>query len=186
MTTLHIKNMVCDRCKKVVKEELQRLGVEVVSVELGEVLINDTSIEQSQIMGVLLAQGFEMILDPEEVIIERIKLLLVSLVSELPMQPREKLSILIARELAKDYSSLSRLFSQTEQITIEKYFLKLKLEKVKELIQQGSYSFSEIAYKLAYSSVNHLSNQFKSTTGMSMSEYKSTTESQRKPIDKIV
>lgn len=186
MTTLHIKNMVCDRCKKVVKEGLQRIGVEVSSVELGEVLISDTSIDQSLVRDVLLAQGFELISNPDHVIIERIKLLLIGMVSELPMQPHEKLSVLIARELARDYSSLSRLFSQTEQVTIEKYFLKLKLEKVRELIQVGSYTFSEIAYQLDYSSVNHLSAQFKATTGMSMSEYKRMVESDRKSLDKIV
>lgn len=178
--------MVCDRCKKVVNEELQRIGVEVSSVELGEVQISDTSIDQSIISEVLSAQGFELILDPGHVITERIKLLLIGMVGELPMHPHEKLSVLIAKELTKDYSSLSRLFSQTEQITIEKYFLKLKLEKVKELIQGGSYTFSEIAYQLDYSSVNHLSGQFKATTGMSMSEYKRTVESDRKSLDKIV
>lgn len=178
--------MVCDRCKKVVKEELQRLDVEVVSVELGEVLINDTNIDATKVQEILLAQGFELISDPEDLTVERIKLLLISLVSELPMQPQEKLSVLIARAIGKDYSSLSRLFSQKQQITIEKYFLKLKLEKVKALIHEGGQTFSEIAYQLDYSSINHLATQFKSVIGMSMTEYKQTMESDRNSLDKIV
>lgn len=186
MTTLHIKNMVCDRCIKVVHEELKGLGVEVVSVNLGVAQVRSTSIDHSRINKALLVQGFELISDPDNVTIERIKLLLISLVSELPMQPHEKLSALIARAIGKDYSSLSRLFSQKQQITIEKYYLKLKLEKVKALIQEGGLTFSEIAYQLDYSSVNHLATQFKSATGMSMSEYKQTMESDRNSLDKIV
>jgi AraC-like DNA-binding protein len=88
--------------------------------------------------------------------------------------------------LGKDYSSISKVFSQSEHITIEKYFLKLKLEKVKELIQDNSYSFSQIASMLDYSSINHLSGQFKQVTGLSMSEYKGLVQTDRKPLDKIV
>lgn len=178
--------MVCDRCIKVVREELERLGVVVIAVDLGVVQVSDSLIDQSRVSNALSAQGFELISDPDKATTEQIKLLLISMVSELPMQPRQKLSVLIARALARDYSSLSRLFSMTERITIEKYFLKLKVEKVKELIQEGRYTFSEIAHLLDYSSVNHLSGQFKAITGMSMSTYKRSMERDRRALDKIV
>lgn len=186
MTTLRIKNMVCDRCKKVIHDELTAVGVEVVSLELGTLVIKDNLIETSRIREIIRANGFELIEDNEAHVVEKIKLFLLGLVRHLPIQRKEKLSSLISAELNKDYSGLSRLFSQKEGITIEKYFLKLKLEKVKEMIQEGGQSFSEIAYYLDYANINHLSRQFKQTTGMSMSEYRQTMNFDRKPLDKIM
>lgn len=186
MTTLHIKNMVCDRCKKVIKDELTTLGVEVHSIELGVLEIDPKSVDLESIAGTIEAHGFKLIESKEEIIVERIKVFLISMIDQLPIQRKNKLSTMISDELGREYSSLSKIFSQREHITIEKYFLRLKLEKVKELIQDGSHSFSQIASILDYSSVNHLSTQFKSATGMSMSEYKQTMESDRNSLDKIV
>ncbi len=186
MTTLHIKNMVCDRCKKVIKDELTTLGVEVYSIELGVLEIDPKSVDLESIASTIEAHGFELIESREEIIIESIKVFLISIFEKLPIQRKNKLSTMISEELGKDYSSLSKIFSQREHITIEKYFLCLKLEKVKELIQDGNHSFSQIANMLDYSSINHLSGQFKQETGLSMSEYKTMLQSDRKPLDKIV
>lgn len=186
METFQIKNMVCDRCKKVIQDELSAIGVEVHSIELGSVQIDKKSIEIKAIAKTLSANGFELIESREDILIERIKIFLISITDKLPIQRKNKLSIMIADELVKDYSSLSKIFSQREHITIEKYFLKLKLEKVKELIQDRSYSFSQISFMLDYSSINHLSGQFKHETGSSMSQYKALIQTDRKSLDQIV
>ncbi|MEO9484027.1 MAG: AraC family transcriptional regulator [Ekhidna sp.] len=186
MTTLHIKNMVCDRCKKVIKDELTNLGVEVHAIELGVIDIDSKSVDLESIVNALEAHGFELIENKEEILVEGVKVFLISMIDQLPIQRKNKLSTMISDELGRDYSSLSKVFSQREHITIEKYFLRLKLEKVKELIQDGSHSFSQIASILDYSSINHLSGQFKQETGLSMSEYKTMFQSDRKPLDKIV
>ncbi len=186
MSTLHIKNMVCDRCKKVIKDELTALGVLVHSVDLGVLDIDPRSITLEAIEKVIRDQGFEVIESKEEILAEEIKLFLMSIINSFPIQRKNKLSTLISEGLGKDYSSLSKVFSRKEHITIEKYFLRLKLEKVKEMIQDGTHSFSQIASVLDYSSINHLSGQFKQETGLSMSEYKSMVNRDRKPLDKIV
>ena len=186
MSTLHIKNMVCDRCKKVIKDELTALGVEVHSIDLGVLEIDSKSIALEAIEKVIKDHGFEVIESKEEIMAEQIKVFLISIIDNLPIQRKNKLSTMISEELGKDYSSLSKMFSQMEHITIEKYFLRLKLEKVKEMIQDGTHSFSQIASLLDYSSINHLSGQFKQETGLSMSEYKSMFNRDRKPLDKIV
>ncbi|MEP0368601.1 MAG: helix-turn-helix domain-containing protein [Cyclobacteriaceae bacterium] len=184
MTTLHIKNMVCDRCKKVIKDELTTLGVKVYSIELGVLEIDAKSVDLESIAGTIQAHGFELIESKEEIIVERIKVFLISMIDQLPIQRKNKLSTMISDELGRDYSSLSKAFSQTEHITIEKYFLRLKIEKVKELIQDGSHSFSQIASILDYASINHLSAHFKSATGMSMSEYRKLGTN-RKSLDQV-
>ena len=187
MTTLYIKNMVCDRCKKVIKNELMGIGVEVMSIELGKLEIEHcTPVILAKVSQIVTANGFEVIEDQEHLMVERIKLYLLSLIAHLPVHPTEKLSVLLADELNKDYSRLSKLFSRNEHITIEKFYLRLKLEKVKELIQEDKYSFSEMAYLLDYANSSHLSKQFKDTTGLSMTEYKKSSQPDRKPLDKII
>ncbi len=187
MTTLHIKNMVCDRCKKVLKDELMGIGVEVVSIELGKLEIkNSTSANTTTINQIVTANGFEIIEDKESLMVERIKLYLLALVEHLPIQRTENISVLLTRELNKDYSGLSKLFSRNEHITIEKFFLKLKLEKVKELIEENKYSFSEIANLLDYTNSSHLSKQFKDATGLNMTEYSKSSQWSRRPLDKII
>jgi AraC-like DNA-binding protein/copper chaperone CopZ len=185
--TLYIKNMVCERCKKVLKEELAAIDVEIVSIELGRLEIRDHfKVDMSQINKVITVNGFELIEDKEMLLVESIKLFLISLVEQLPLQRTRKLSTLLAEQLNKDYSGLSKLFSRNEHITIEKFFVRLKLEKVKELIQQGNYSFTEIADLLDYTNSSHLSKQFKDATGLSMTEYRKSSQWSRKPLDKII
>jgi AraC-like DNA-binding protein len=186
METLQIKNMVCDRCKKVIQEELRAIGVVVHSINLGTVEVDRKSVESAVIAQTLKVNGFELLESREDVLIERIKIFLISITDKLPIQRTNKLSAMIADELGKDYSSLSKIFSQREHITIEKYFLKLKLEKVKELIQENAYTFSQIASMLDYSSNNHLSGQFKQETGLNMSQYKALIKTDRKSLDQIV
>tara|TARA_B100001057_G_C22812878_1_gene936164 strand:- start:14 stop:595 length:582 start_codon:yes stop_codon:yes gene_type:complete len=185
-----IKNMVCSRCLKVIKQELQELGVTVLSLELGRLLVEAPKKTSSEIVNavttVLHANDFEIVQNEEEMLTERIKIILIEQLQELPLHIKVKTSELLASRLHKDYKTLSRLFSANQQTTIEKYFIKLKIEKVKELIQLKQHSFSDIGYLLDYSSVNHLSRQFKEVVGMSMTDYKNTGSWKRNFYDEII
>lgn len=187
MKKLAIKNMVCDRCKKVVKDEFEKMGLVVSNVELGNVTIeNDAAIDWQLIEEVLINNGFALIQDKDLALLEKIKHVLLDKVNELPIGNKQTLSSFLSDELGRDYSSISRFFSKEEGITIEKYFQKLKLEKVKALIQEGEMTFSEIAYQLDYTDSNHLARQFKIHSGMTMSEYQKLGKWHRASIDKIV
>ncbi len=188
-TTLIIKNMVCDRCIKVVKDELLKLKLDVRSIKLGEVIIagdlNNILIERIKL--ILEDNGFELIEDKKARIIEQIKLAIIKLVREdadsnnLTMNYSDYL----VNKINLDYHYLSTLFSSVENITIEQYIILQKIERAKELLKYGELTLSEIAYKLGYSSVQHLSNQFKKVTGLTASQFKSFTENTRKPLDKV-
>lgn len=184
---LFIKNMVCNRCIKVVREELEKLGYIVLEISLGEVeikeepAVNDLAI----IKNVLDKNGFELIEDRAAKLIENIKTVIVEYVHHSKNDLSLNLSELIENKLLKDYSYLSTLFSSTENITIEHYFILQKIEKAKELLKYGDLTLSEIAYKLGYNSVNHLSSQFKKVTGMTASDFKKNTNLKRNPIDKV-
>ena len=185
-----IKNMVCSRCLKVIKQELQELGVTVLSLELGRLLVEAPKKTSSEIVNavttVLHANDFEIVQKEEEMLVERMKIILIEQLQELPLHIKVKTSELLASSLHKDYKTLSKLFSANEQTTLEKYFIKLKIEKVKELIQLKQHSFSDIGYLLDYSSVNHLSRQFKEVVGMSMTDYKNTGNWKRNFYDEII
>lgn len=182
--------MVCNRCLKVITQELQKLDVTVLSLELGRLLVEapkKTNIEiVNAVSTVLHANDFEIVQNEEEMLTERIKIILIEQLQELPLHIKIKTSELLASSLHKDYKTLSKLFSTNEKTTIEKYFIKLKIEKVKELIQLKQHSFSEIGYLLDYSSVNHLSRQFKEIVGMSMTDYKNTDGWKRNFYDEII
>ncbi|HAT66567.1 MAG TPA: hypothetical protein DCS66_18565 [Flavobacteriaceae bacterium] len=185
-----IKNMVCSRCLKVIKQELQELGVTVLSLELGRLLVEAPKKTSKEILEavttVLHANDFEIVQKEEEMLVERMKIILIEQLQELPLHIKVKTSELLASSLHKDYKTLSKLFSANEQTTLEKYFIKLKIEKVKELIQLKQLSFSDIGYLLDYSSVNHLSRQFKEVVGMSMTDYKNTEKWKRNFYDEII
>ncbi len=191
--TLYIKNMVCDRCIRVVSEELQKLGHDVRHVELGEVEIgNEVSKKDiAAIKNVLVENGFELIEDENARTIESIKRAIIMLVHHNHETERMKLkySEYIAKEVRKDYHSLSVLFSSVENVTIEHYIIKQKIERVKELMKYGGHTMSEIAYMMNYSSVQHLSNQFKNVTGLTPSQFKKLSPNHhrhhRVSIDKI-
>ena len=185
-----IKNMVCSRCLKVIKQELQELGVTVLSLELGRLMVEAPKKTSKEILEavttVLHANDFEIVQKEEEMLVERMKIILIEQLQELPLHIKVKTSELLASSLHKDYKTLSKLFSANEQTTLEKYFIKLKIEKVKELIQLKQHSFSDIGYLLDYSSVNHLSRQFKAETGMSMTDYKNAEDWERNFYDEII
>lgn len=185
MTTLFIKNMVCNRCIMAVKSELDKLGIEPTDVQLGEVILQKelTVKEKEQFSNALLSLGFEMIGDKKTRIIEQIKNIIIDLVHHQNNDLKSNLSDVLSNELHQDYNYLSNLFSAIEGITIEKYFIAQKIEKVKELLVYDELSLSEIAFRLNYSSVAYLSNQFKKVTGLTPSHFKQIKENKRKPLD---
>ena len=187
-TLLHIKNMVCNRCIKVVREELTDLGFTIESIELGEVKLNEQLSEKDagKIRQVLADNDFELIDDKKSWIINRIKTLIIEYIHH----DREKpdfvnISDFLAREIAYDYSYLSNLFSSVEGQTIEHFLILQKIEKVKELLVYDEMTLNEISYQLGYSSVQHLSLQFKKVTGLTPSHFKKIRKKKRKSLDQI-
>lgn len=188
-TTLYVKNMVCDRCIRVVREELKNLKLDIRSVTLGEVVVGGIARElpMKQISSVLETNGFELIKDKKAKTIELLKLAVLRFVRESDESKKRKIrqSEYLSKELGLDYHYLSTLFSSIENITLEQYVILQRVERAKELLKYGESTLSEIAYKLGYSSVQHLSNQFKSVTGFTPSAFKKLTGNVRKPLDKI-
>lgn len=184
---LHIKNMVCDRCKMVVKAELENLGHQPVSVELGEVVLeNELSAEEKvNIDKNLQTLGFSLIDDKKSRLIEKIKNLIIELVHRQNSTLKINLSDYLSSQLNHDYNYMTNLFSEVEGTTIEKYFIAQKIEKVKELLVYDELTLSEIAWQLNYSSVAHLSSQFKKVTGLTPSHFKNIRAQKRKPLDKV-
>jgi YesN/AraC family two-component response regulator len=185
---LYIKNMVCSRCKMAVKAELEKAGLHALTVELGEVEINeDPSADTLNRLNTSLQRlGFEIIDDRKSRMIEKIKSSIVELIHHGHDENISvNLSEYLARKLNYDYNYLSNLFSEVEGTTIEKYFIAQKIEKVKELLKYDELTLSEIADRLGYSSVAYLSNQFKKQTGLSPSFYKSSRQNNRKSIDEL-
>lgn len=185
---VYIKNMVCDRCILVVRQELEKLNIDYKSVQLGEVeLTNIPSKDQIQeIKNNLHPLGFEVLDDKKTSIVEKIKSSIIQLIHGTDeVELNKKLSILLAERLDMDYNYLTTLFSSTEGITIEKYVILQRIEKAKELLMYDELSLSEIADKLGYSSVQHLSQQFKKITGLTPSHFKQLKENKRKPLDKL-
>lgn len=184
--TLHIRNMVCSRCELVLETALTALGLKVNHIELGkaEVIREGEMPSMSDIEKELNRFNFGLIVEEDESISEKIKIELIKLLDH-PEIEDVVMSDYLAKNLNKNYAQLSRTFTKQEEITIEKYFIRLKIEKVKEKIVDGGLSFSEIAYSLGYKNQQHLSRQFKEITGMSMSEFAKVKEKNRKSLDQI-
>lgn len=186
--TLYIKNMVCPRCIKVVKDELEKLNIEIEHIELGKVETRQ-ELQETQvatIKNVLIENGFELIDDKKSQLIDHIKTRIIEKIHHTDDAANtENFSHFISGELGHDYSYLSKLFSSVEGITIEKYIINQKIEKVKELLVYDELTLNEISYQLGYSSVQHLSNQFKKVTGLSPSHFKKLKENRRKSLDEI-
>ena len=185
---LYIKNMVCDRCILMVKQELEKLGFQVGNIALGKVeLLNTPAPAKLQELDISLqALGFELIDKHKDQLVELVKTKVIERIHHSPLGDlKESLAQLVAKDLNKDYAYLSRLFSETEDITVEKYIIQQKVEKVKELLEYGELNLNEIALKMGYSSSAHLSTQFKSVTGISPSHYKTSTRHDRKPLDQV-
>ncbi len=179
--------MVCARCKMVVKSEFEKLGLQTISVELGEVELQD-EINDSQkevLLKNLQTLGFDLLDDKKTKTIEKIKNLIVDLVHHKNNELKINLSDYLVENINQDYNSLSNLFSEIENTTIEKYFISQKIEKVKELLIYNELSLSEIADLLNYSNVAHLSNQFKKITGFTPTYFKQLKDKKRIQIENL-
>jgi YesN/AraC family two-component response regulator len=166
--------MVSLRCKMVVKEELQKLGLQYAAIDLGMVeLTSDITPEQIEKLGGNLSRsGLQLLDDKKNILIERIKNVIVEMVHYADEIPANNYSAYIGEKLNYDYTYLSNLFSEVKGITIQQYIISHKIEKVKELLLYNEINLTEIAYKMGYSSVGHLSNQFKKVTGLSPTFFK--------------
>ncbi|NOS92648.1 MAG: AraC family transcriptional regulator [Cyclobacteriaceae bacterium] len=189
--TLYIKNMVCNRCILVVQRELERQGLHPQIVSLGEVSLKETQLDEthlSRLDNALIALGFERIDDRKARLIESIKNRVIQKIHHVEsVNVKLNWSTVLSTELNVDYNTLSNLFSSIEGITLEQYIIRQKIERVKELIFYDELNFSEIADRLGYSSVAHLSAQFKKVTGLTPSELKKSRniDQKRKPLDNI-
>lgn len=184
---LYIKNMVCGRCEMAVKTELEKMQIPILSIQLGEVeiSINLKESEKQALSKKLMILGFEFLDDKVSKIIQRIKNLIIDLVHYQNQRLKINLSSYLSENLKQDYSTLSNLFSETEGSTIEQYFIAQKIEKAKELLLYNELTLGEIAILLNYSSVAHLSNQFKKVTGFTPSHFKKFEAVLRKQIDTL-
>ena len=182
-----IKNMVCPRCIMSVQQILKENKLQPKNVQLGEVelLIDATKSQLQRLSDDLEKVGFELLDDQKTRIIEKIKTLLIEKVQKGDIEEHFSIQKFLSKKILKDYSSLSKLFSEVEGVTIEQFFILQKIEKTKEWLTYNELSLSEIALNLGYSSTQHLSNQFKKLTGMTPTAFKSLGISLRKTIDKI-
>ncbi|TVR80969.1 MAG: AraC family transcriptional regulator [Chitinophagaceae bacterium] len=171
---LYIKYMVSLRCKMMVKEELEKLGFLNVIIELGMVeILDEVSTEQrQQLKESLLKSGLELLDDKKSILIEKIKNVITEMIHNSDELPKEKYSDYISKKLNYDYTYLANTFAEVRGITIQQFIIIHKIEKVKELMLYEELNLTEISYKMHYSSVAHLSNQFKKITGLSPSFYK--------------
>ncbi|PXX31313.1 helix-turn-helix protein [Arenibacter sp. ARW7G5Y1] len=179
--------MVCDRCKTLLAQEFSKVGITILSIKLVEIVYEENAnINDALIEGILNNNGFELVKDTSDMILENIKIELINTINNGENDIAENMSTYLSKKLNKDYSILSKMFSKKEGVTIEKYYIDLKIERAKELIQMNELNFSEIGYTLNYRNSSHLASQFKSVTGMSMGAYKKLQQWDRKPLDKIM
>ncbi len=179
--------MVCDRCIKVIQMDLELIDIDLRHIELGMLTyVQQSKSDFEKIEKVLEENGFTILLGQDQQLVEQVKNKLIKLLQQLPLVLNETLSKYLEYQLHTEYSKISKMFSGTEHITIEKYFIKLKMEKVKELIQLEEHNFTEISQLLDYNSVNHLSGQFKRETKMSLTEYKNQRQNFRNSLDQIL
>jgi len=184
---LYIKYMVSTRCKMVVKDELKKMGLHFIVVDLGEVDImeNLSSEQREQLKKELLVSGLELMDDKRAVLIEKIKNVIIEMVHYSDELPKVNYSDYISEKLNHDYTYLSNIFSEVKGITIQQFIIEHKIERAKELLLYDELNLTEISYKLNYSSVAHLSNQFKKVTGLSPSHFKQLKDKRRSPIEDV-
>ncbi|MBK7027792.1 MAG: helix-turn-helix transcriptional regulator [Bacteroidales bacterium] len=171
---IYIKYMVSIRCKMLVKSELEKLGLQFGVVDLGVVDIKGslTDEQHAALKSALLKSGLELMDDKRSILIDRIKSLIVEMIHYSDEMPKVKNSEYISEKLNMDYTYLTNLFSEVTGVTIEQYIINHKIEKIKEFLLYDELSITEISYRLNYSSVAHLSNQFKKATGLTPSYFK--------------
>jgi YesN/AraC family two-component response regulator len=179
--------MVCTRCKMVVKAELEKLGVHYILLELGEAEVKEElTPEQLDILSLALKKaGLELMSDKRSILVERIKTTIIELVHYTDAQIKTNLSDFLTEKLDYNYTYLANLFSEVKGCTIENFYLSHKIERVKELLVYDELNLTEIAYKLHYSSVAHLSNQFKKMTGLTPSHFKNLKHKRRKVLGDV-
>ena len=184
---LYIKNMVCIRCKMVVKDELTKLGLHYTSVELGEADTVETLSpeQQDQFKEALVRSGLELMDDKKSVLIQKIKNVIVELIHYTDEPLTVNFSVFLSTKLDYDYTYLANLFSEVQGITIEKFIITHKIERVKELLVYNELNLTEIAYLMHYSSVAHLSAQFKKITGLTPSHFKHLKEKRRSMLEDL-
>lgn len=181
---LYIKNMVCIRCKMIVKQELKKLSFHYIKVDLGEVeIMEDISAAQLAVFKInLLKYGLELLDDKKSILIEKIKKVIVELIHYADEPTKVNFSTYLSEKLSHDYTYMANLFSEVVGINIEHYMIVHKIERVKELLVYDELSLTEISYKLHYSSVAHLSNQFKKITGLTPSHFKKFKENRQRGL----
>ena len=184
---LYIKYMVSIRCKMLVKEQLKKLGLHYVTVDLGEVEIMEsiTQDQRDQLKNSLLQSGLELMDDKRAILIEKIQNVIIEMVHYTDELPKVNFSDYLGEKLNHDYTYLANIFSETKGITIEHFIILHKIERVKELIIYDELNLSEIAWKLHYSSVAHLSHQFKKVTGLTPSFFKSLKHKKRSTLENV-
>jgi YesN/AraC family two-component response regulator len=184
---VHIKNMVCIRCQMVVKSELDKLGLEYTDVKIGEAKIIGAVPDETlkKLDAALRKAGLQLMSNKKSILVEKITNAIIELVHYTEEQLKVNLSDYLSEKLCYDYTYLSNLFSEVKGTTIEKFYLKHKIEKVKELIVYDELNLSEIAYKMHYSSVAHLSNQFKKLTGLTPSHFKMLKNKRRDTLENV-
>ena len=171
----------------VVKEELNKLGLHFVVIDLGEIEIMEeiSDLQRKELNIGLLASGLELMDDKRAVLIEKVKTVIIEMVHYSDEMPRINFSDYISEKLHYDYTYLSNLFSEVKGITIQQFIISQKIERVKELLLYDELNLTEISYRLQYSSVAHLSNQFKKNTGLTPSEYKQLKFKHRSSIEEF-
>ncbi len=184
---LYIKYMVSLRCKMMVKEELKKLGLRYVSVDLGvvEIMESTTQVQLDQLKENLLMSGLELLEDKRSILIEKIKNVITEMIHYSDEIPKVNYSDYISEKLSYDYTYLANTFSEVKGITIQQFIIIHKIERIKELLLYDELTLSEIAYKLHYSSVAHLSNQFKKITGLTPTFYKQLKEKRKGNLEDL-
>ena len=185
---LYIQNMVSIRCKMVVKDTLEMLGIHYKSVELGEVEITESSLSaelHDQLKALLLKSDLVLMEDKKAILIDKVIKVIIEMIHYADELPKEKYSVYISEKLKHDYNYISNLFSEVKGTTIDHFIIAHKIEKVKELLMYDELSIKEISYKLNYSSVAHLTNQFKKVTGLTPSYFKKQKIKLRNPIENL-
>ncbi|MDD3568556.1 MAG: helix-turn-helix domain-containing protein [Bacteroidales bacterium] len=184
---LYIKFMVSLRCKLMVKEELKKLGIKYVVVDLGvvEILEDITPEQRMQLKANLHKTGLELLDDKRSILIERIKNVVVEMIHYSEELPKVNYSDYISEKLGYDYTYLSNIFSEVKGITLQQYIIMHRIEKVKELLLYDELNLTEISYRLQYSSVAHLSNQFKKVTGLSPTFYKQLKQKRESNLENL-
>ncbi len=184
---LYIKYMVSTRCKMMVRDALKKLGLHFIVVDLGVVdVMEELSKEQKEALQILLLNaGLELMDDKKAMLIEKIKKVIIEMVHYADELPKTNFSDFISKKLDYDYTYLANLFSEVQGTTIEQFIISHKVERIKELIVYGEMNITEIANKMNYSSVAHLSSQFKKATGLTPSHFKQLKEKRRIPIEEL-